>query len=364
MQNGALDRVNARLKKIKFSATAGPHKIGVAFKRRTFAESDDQLQMFTKGGGQDRFYRVQFVPAAGTVQRERSLSQTPSRARIFVCKPAGGVRPPEAQAACAKQIIGSLAKQAYRRPVTAEDVNELLALLQRRRAGRPFEAGDSQRASPACWRVRSSCIEASAFRRDCVPATAYAIADLELASQLSFFIWNTIPDEELLQLAIGGKLDEPTVLDKQVKRMLADPRSLTLASNFVQQWLDMKRLDEIVPDSAVFPYASGRADPREDFRTELTLFADSIFREDRSVVDLLRAKHTFLNERIALHYGITDVKGDRFRRVELAQLGALGAAGQGRGADGCGVSRTARRRFCAARSSSSTFKACRQRILR
>jgi hypothetical protein len=161
------------------------------------------------------------------------------------------------------------------------------------------------------------------------PGDTYAIADLELASQLSFFIWNTIPDEELLQLAISGKLDEPTVLDKQVKRMLADPRSLTLASNFVQQWLDMKRLDEIVPDSAVFPYASGRADPREDFRTELTLFADSIFRDDRSVVDLLSAKHTFLNERIALHYGITDVKGDRFRRVELANSARWGLLGKG-----------------------------------
>ena len=120
--------------------------------------------------------------------------------------------------------------------------------------------------------------------------------------------------------------------------MLADPRSVTLASNFVHQWLDMKRLDEIVPDSAVFPYASGRSDPREDFRTELTLFADSIFREDRSVVDLLRAKHTFLNERVALHYGITDVKGDRFRRVELDAVGALGPARQGRRADGGGLS--------------------------
>src|SRR5439155_20302347 len=138
----------------------------------------------------------------------------------------------------------------------------------------------------------------------------YDIDDLELASRLSFFLWNTVPDDELLDLAAKNKLNDPATLDKQVRRMLADPRSVTLASNFVQQWLEMKRLDEIVPDSNVFPYASGRADPREDFKTELTLFADSIFREDRSVVDLLRASHTFLNERIALHYGITDIKGD------------------------------------------------------
>jgi hypothetical protein len=111
--------------------------------------------------------------------------------------------------------------------------------------------------------------------------------------------------------------------------MLADPRSVTLASNFVHQWLDMKRLDEIVPDSAVFPYASGRSDPRDDFRTELTLFADSLFKEDRSVIDLLRATHTFVNERLALHYGITDVKGDRFRRVELEQSARWGLLGKG-----------------------------------
>ncbi|HKE42898.1 MAG TPA: DUF1592 domain-containing protein, partial [Steroidobacteraceae bacterium] len=161
------------------------------------------------------------------------------------------------------------------------------------------------------------------------PGQTYAITDLELASNLSFFLWNTIPDEELLQLAIAGKLKDPAVLDRQVTRMLADQRSITLASNFVQQWLDMKRLDEIVPDQAVFPYASGRSDPRDDFRTELTLFSDSIFREDRSVVDLLRATHTYLNERVALQYGITDVKGDRFRRVELANSVRWGLLGKG-----------------------------------
>jgi hypothetical protein len=161
------------------------------------------------------------------------------------------------------------------------------------------------------------------------PGATYAISDLELASKLSFFLWNSIPDDQLLHVAIAGKLSTPAVLDQQVKRMLADPRSITLASNFVQQWLDMKRLDEIVPDSAVFPYASGRSDPRDDFRTELTLFADSIFREDRSVVDLLKASHTYVNERVALHYGITSVKGDRFRRVELEQSARWGLLGKG-----------------------------------
>jgi mono/diheme cytochrome c family protein len=322
VQNGALDRVNARLKNIKFFASAGPHKIGVAFKRRTFAESDDVQQMFAAGGGQDRFYRVSSFQVRGPFDA-KGIGSTPSRDRIFTCKPESA----SAQEKCARQIISTLARRAYRRPVTAQDVNELYQYYQDA-AKEGFEPG-----------IRSAItgLLASPFflyRGERVPAglrpgDSYAVGDLELAANLSFFLWNTIPDEELLQLAVDGKLGTPAVLDRQVRRMLADPRSLTLASNFVHQWLDMKRLDEIVPDTAVFPYASGRSDPREDFRTELTLFADSIFREDRSVVDLLRARHTVINERVALHYGITDVKGDRFRRVELADSVRWGLLGKG-----------------------------------
>jgi mono/diheme cytochrome c family protein len=323
VQNGALDRVNARLKKIRFFATAGPHRIGVTFRRRTFAESDDVQQMFAKGGGQDRMYRVNSFQLQGPFDA-KGISSTPSRDRIFSCRPANNV----AEADCAKQIITSLATRAYRRPVSADDVNELFQYYQEGAKDGGFEGG-----------IRSAItgLLASPFflyRGERVPTgtrpgDAYAINDIELASKLSFFLWSTIPDDELLKVAVDGKLSEPATLDRQVKRMLADPRSVTLASNFVQQWLDMKRLDEIVPDSAVFPYASGRSDPREDFRTELTLFADSLFREDRSVVDLLSAKHTYLNERLALHYGITDVKGDRFRRVELEQSARWGLLGKG-----------------------------------
>src|SRR5688572_11786030 len=326
VQNGALDRVNARLKNIRSFATAGPHRIGVTFKRRTFAESDDQLQMFAPGGGQDRLYRVSSFQLRGPFDA-KGLSQTPSRARIFTCKPADDASQ-EAQAACAKQIISSLATRAYRRPAAAEDVNELFEYYLEGVKASGFEGG-----------VRSAVtgVLASPFflyRSERVPSglrpgDTYAISDIELASKLSFFLWNTIPDAELLQAGIDGKLKDPAALDRQVRRMLADPRAETLASNFVQQWLDMKRLEEIVPDSTVFPYASGRSDPREDFRTELTLFADSIFKEDRSVVDLLRANHTFLNERVALHYGISDVKGDRFRRVELKQSARWGLLGKG-----------------------------------
>jgi mono/diheme cytochrome c family protein len=326
VQNGALDRVNARLKNIRFKATAGPHKIGVTFRRRTFAESDDIQQMFTKGGGQDRLYRVQSFQVRGPFNAS-GLSATPSRDRILVCTPPAGATP-AVQAACAKRIISTLARRAYRRPVTVEDVDELFAYYQDGIKEGGFEGG----VRSAVTGVLASpffLYRAERLPRGLKPGATYAISDLELASNLSFFLWNTIPDDELLQLAIDGKLKQPAVLERQVARMLADPRSVTLASNFVHQWLDMKRLEEIVPDSTVFPYASGRSDPRDEFRTELTLFADSLFKDDRSVVDLLSAKHTFLNERVALHYGITDVKGARFRRVDLAQSARWGLLGKG-----------------------------------
>ncbi len=330
VMNGALDRVNARLKNIKFQATAGPHKIGVTFRRQSFAESDDQIQMFAPGGGQDRSYRVGSFQLLGPFN-VTGLSSTPSRDRIFICNPEKDkTKTPDA---CAKEIFSSLAKRAYRRPVTNDDVTELMQYY----ADGVKQAGGSNSAFESGIRAGITGMLASPFflyRGERIPAglapgAKYAITDLELASKLSFFLWNSIPDDELLDLAGKNKLSDPATLSKQVRRMLADPRSKTLASNFVFQWLEMTRLDAIVPDNDVFPYASGRLDPRQDFRTELTLFADSIFREDRNVVDLLRANHTYLNERLALQYGITDVKGDEFRRVELKDSTRWGLLGKG-----------------------------------
>ena len=326
VQNGALDRVNARLKNIRFLATAGPHRIGVAFRRRTFAESDDQLQVFTPGGGQERLYRVSGFQLRGPFNA-KGVGTTPSRKRIFSCYPAE-TAPAAERTRCARTIVSSLARRAYRRPVTREDVAELLAYYEDGVKNGGFEAGirtalTGMLASPF-FLYRTEEVP-SGLR----PGAQYRIGDIELASRLSFFLWNTIPDDELLTLAAAGTLSQPAILERQVRRMLADRRSDTLASNFVHQWLDMRRLDEIVPDADVFPYASGRSDPRRDFLTELTLFADSIFRADRSVVDLLQASHTYLNERLALHYGMTHVKGDRFRRVELDHSARWGLLGKG-----------------------------------
>ena len=325
VQSGALDRVNARLKNIKFQATAGPHRIGVTFRRQSFAQSDDQLQVYTPGGGQDRLYRVNSFQLLGPFDA-KGLGSTPSRDRIFICNPAKDkTKAPEA---CAKEIFAALAKRAYRRPVTNDDINDIMQYYADGVKQAGFEGGvregiTGMLASPF-FLYRGERVPAGLK-----PGEKYTITDLELASKLSFFLWNSIPDDQLLDAAIKNKLSDPAVLDMQVKRMLADPRSKTLASNFVFQWLEMTKLDQIVPDRDVFPYASGFMDPRQDFRTELTLFSDSIFREDRSVVDLLRANHTYLNERLALQYGITDVKGDEFRRVELKNSARWGLLGKG-----------------------------------
>ena len=325
VQNGALDRVNARLKNIKFEATAGPHKIGVTFRRKSFAESDDELQMFVPGGGQDRSYRVASFQLLGPFD-VTGLSSTPSRDRIFTCNPAQDkTKAPEA---CAKEIFAALAKRAYRRPVTNDDIAELMEYYADGAKQGGFESGiragiTGMLASPF-FLYRGERVPAGLK-----PGEKYVITDLELASRLSFFLWNSIPDGELLDAASKNKLSDPATLDKQILRMLADPRSKTLASDFLFQWLEMNRLDDVVPNNDVFPYASGRMDPRRDFRTELALFADSIFREDRSIVDLLRSSHTYVNERIALHYGLSDVKGDEFRRVELKDSARWGLLGKG-----------------------------------
>jgi mono/diheme cytochrome c family protein len=327
VQSGAIDRLNARLKNIKFAATAGPHNIGVTFRRQSFAQSDDQLQVLTPGGGQDRSYRVSSFQLLGPFD-VTGLSSTPSRDRIFTCNPAKDNKDKKTPEACAQQIFSTLAKRAYRRPVTNDDIAELMQYYADGAKDGGFESG-----------IRSGITGMLAspfflYRGERVPAgmkpgEKYQITDLELASKVSFFLWNSIPDDELLNLASKNKLSDPATLNMQVKRMLADPRSRTLASDFVFQWLDMNKLDEIVPDRDVFPYASGFMDPRQDFRTELRLFADSVFREDHSVVDLLRSSHTYVNERLALQYGIPDVKGDEFRRVELKDSARWGLLGKG-----------------------------------
>lgn len=323
LQDPAVDAINARLKNIRFAATAGRHKVGVTFVHRTSAESEDRLQMFIAGGGQNHVMRVSSFQISGPYDAT-GVSSTPSRERIFTCYPATE----EQQLPCAEEIISSIGTRAFRRPLTEADIGDILRYYQSGARQGGFEEG-----------IRSALTSILVspyflYRAEGLPQTltadhVYQLSDLELASKLSFFLWNSVPDDELRELAARGELAKESVRRQQVMRMLADPRSRTLASNFAFQWLNLGRLDEVAPDQVIFPYASGRGDPRDDFVTEMTLFVDSIFREDRSVTELLTAKHTYLNERLALLYGVRNVKGDRFRRVDLDQSVRWGLLGKG-----------------------------------
>lgn len=323
-QDPAVEAINQRLKNIKFTSKAGVHHFVVAFKHRTFAESEDRLQMYAPGGGQDRVLRVSSFEIRGPYNAT-GISETVSRKQIFTCYPKSAAE----EEPCARQVVGTIARRAFRRPVTDHDMQGLMGFYTAGRKTGDFDAG-VRRALTAVLAHPDFLFRADDEQvADLPPGTIYSIDDLGLASRLSFFLWSSLPDDELLQLAATGKLHEPEELQRQVKRMLADPRSFTLANNFGYQWLNLAKLDEINPDPAIFPYASGAADLRADFATEIAMFLDSIFRNDESVLELLSSKYTFLNERLALQYDINNVRGDQFRKVELKDSARWGLLGKG-----------------------------------
>ncbi|MDT8398191.1 MAG: DUF1592 domain-containing protein [Pseudomonadales bacterium] len=322
-QDPSVDAINARLKNIPFTTTAGPHKVGVTFVRRTFAESDDRLQHFIPGSVQDRILSINSFEIRGPYN-PAGLQSSPSRDKIFSCYPKATAE----EKACAEKIITAFASRAYRRPVTAQDTDILLDFYEAGYETGGFDEGIRQ----SLTRVLSSpnfLYRAETAPPDMKPGSIYQLGGEEMASRLSFFLWSSLPDQELLDLAAADKLKDPEILEEQVLRMLADPRSRTLASNFAYQWLGLANLDDINPDRGIFPYASGAGDLRADFKKEVELFVDSVFRENRSVIDLLDANYSYLNERLALHYGINTVKGNRFRRVELEDSRRWGLLGKG-----------------------------------
>ena len=246
---------------------------------------------------------------------------TLSRRAIFVCRPSD----PADDAACAETILAKLARRAYRRAVSTAELEGLLAFYEAGRAQRGFEAGIEQALgallmSPEFW------YRAETLPLDLEAGTNYEISDLELASRLSFFLWSSIPNDELLDLAIGGTLREPDVLDQQVRRMVADSRSESLTKSFASQWLQLRNLRAVQPNNAIFPNFDESL--RLAMQKETELFFDSIVREDRSVLELVTAQYTFLNGRLALHYGIPGIDGSHFRRVALSddspRIGLLG----------------------------------------
>ncbi len=309
------ERLKARVR-----VAAGPHDVGVTFVRRNAAESDEPLQLH------ERHHDLQDMNGLPLVDHVNLTGpydvtgpgETPSRARIFTCRPSA----PAEEAACARTILSSLAKRAYRRPVTAEDIDPLLALYEEGRQAGTFESGVERGlrlilASPRFL-----------FRTETAPAAAVGrVTGIELASRLSFFLWSSIPDDTLLDLAEQGRLHEPAVLEQQVRRMLADPRSRAIVDNFASQWLMLRNLKGHVPTPGDFPNFNNEL--RQAFRVETEMFFESIMREDRSVLDLIAADYTYVNERLARHYGIPNVYGSHFRRVTLPGEERRGILGQG-----------------------------------
>jgi hypothetical protein len=317
--DSAVEDINNRLRKIRFWATAGQHELAVTFVHRSFAESDERTLTSALEGGQERIQAAHSLQIRGPLS-VTGIGESPSRARIFTCLPDGT----DDEMSCATDIVTNLAERAFRRPVEDGDLNDLMAFYQAGYQDGGFDAG---------VRDALSAILASPhflYRAESGGGTgAVTLNDSELASRLSFFLWSSLPDDELLALAGESRLSEPDVLADQVRRMIADPRAIALVDDFAFQWLDLAKLDEIVPDRGAFPHASGVLDQRHLLKEELRLFVDSILRSDRSVVDLLTADHTFLNERLAMHYGIETVKGARFREVTLEDESRYGLIGKG-----------------------------------
>ena len=311
---------------VRTPVTAGPHTVGVAFLRKTSAEPEGirklYLRPFTgEGSGGDSRYQpyVESVTIAGPFESSgaRPVEGTPSRERIFTCRPAVGDADTAAagdEAACAREILTTIARRAYRRPVADDDVARLLTFFDRGRAAGSFDNGIEM----ALRRLLVSPEFLFRVERDPADVAAggnYRLSDLELASRLSFFLWSSIPDDELLAAAERGELGDPRVFDAQVERMLADPRSEALVGNFAGQWLTLRNAAAVRPDEDEFPdFGEGL---RQAFRRETELLFDSVLREDRSALDLLAADYTFVNERLARHYGIPNVRGSHFRRVGL-----------------------------------------------
>ena len=310
---------------VRFATRGGPRRVGVSFVDRAVAAPE--------GPGPGRLptselRNTELAPMnVGSIEIEGPLSaagppDSPSRRRIFVCRPAG----PADEEACAREVLGTLARRAYRRAVTAADLDPLLAFYRTGRAAGGFEAG-IQFALEGLLVSPDFLLRVEHDPRHAAPGAPYRIGDVDLASRLSFFLWSSIPDDELLDLAVAGKLGDPGVLQRQVRRMLADRRAEALVTNFASQWLFLRDLRVAAPDTQVFRDFDDSL--REAFRRETELLIASQLREDRSVVDLLDADYTFVNERLARFYGMPNVYGSHFRRVPVADPVRRGLLGHG-----------------------------------
>ena len=313
---------------VRLPVTAGMHRVGVAFVRRP-ALPEGVLQppvdMSTFGYSTDE--EMDGNPSVGNIViggpfDGRAPAVSASRERIFVCAPGGAAVDDD----CARRIIGTLARRAFRRPVSSDDVDDLFRFFDARRADGGFDAGIQTVVERVL--VDPEFLFRVPLPPDDPQTPVYRIGDVELASRLSFFLWSSIPDDELLAAAESGRLSDPAVLEQQVRRMLADPRADALVDNFADRWLELHKIRNVAPDPTIF--AAFDENLRDAMQQETRMFLSSQLREDRGVADLLRADYTFLNERLARHYDIPGIYGNHFRRVTLPdgrRAGLIGKAG-------------------------------------
>ncbi len=318
---------------VRFPARAGTHVVSVSFTKRTavtegMAPSRLPIWTFSFGRGYVQRMALESMEIEGPFSPD-TLGRGPggeteaaSRRRIFVCRPATA----EDEGPCADEILGTLARRAFRRPVDELDLEVLRGFYAEGRAEGNFDAG-IQRALESMLVDPEFLFRIERDPAGVDPATPYPLSDVELASRLSFFLWSSIPDEELLDAAAAGHLTDPEVLEQQVRRLLADEKAGVLVSSFAAQWLHLRRMRTVTPDVNAFPGFDDNL--RDALVRETELFVRNQIRDDRSVVDLLDADYTFVNERLARHYGIPNVYGSRFRRVELPDEERRGLLGHG-----------------------------------
>jgi len=317
----AVDAINAKLKNIPFVAEAGPHTIAVTFIHRSFAEYEGRLHRMQPSAVGENVIGLNSFEIQGPFNAA-GLSDTPARNGIFSCYPEDFSN----VEACAEQIISSMSRKAFRGQVSATDIDRLMRVFEQANLNEGFDMG-IRRALTAVIASPKFLYRVEEIPETASPGSVFALTDYELASRLSFFLWSSIPDDTLLDLADAGKLSTPEVLSEQVARMLQDPRAETLASNFAYQWLNMGGLDEIDPDPAIFRDIDFGI--RDLFKKEIELFVKEIFLNNRDVTEMLSADYTYLNERLALHYGDQTVKGDEFRKVPVLDPDRYGLLGKG-----------------------------------
>jgi mono/diheme cytochrome c family protein len=295
---------------------AGSHMVGVTFVATNFRPSLDMVKQYDRKSLENNSIpQLQYYPAIGYLRIEGPFNperpeDSLSRRKVFTCRPATAGQ----EIPCAKQILTTLARRAYRRPATAQDLEPLMSFYEEGRRTGTFDEG----IELAVRRLLASpqfLVRAEKEPGSVAAGQPYRIADMELASRLSFFLWSSIPDDELITLASQGRLSNPKVLEQQVKRMLADPRSDSMVGNFAQQFLYLRNLGATSPDGVFYPNWDDEL--RQGYKREAELFFESIMREDRNVLDLLTADYTFVNERVAKQYGIPNIYGSQFRRVTL-----------------------------------------------